>query len=180
VPCLSRVAQMQDQIALQQEGEGNDDEDGFFLTGGGGGSGAGGPEQVIQDIDLATEKLNQTSISPSNNTNAVLQNAEDHIPDMDDIPDLDDDELQGFGTLEQAVDPASLAPAEASDNILRTRTYDLSITYDKYYQTPRMWLSGFDEQRRPLTAQQIFQVCAHYIVTSLSTLSLTFLSTLRT
>jgi len=21
----------------------------------------------------------------------------------------------------------------------RTRTYDLSITYDKYYQTPRLW-----------------------------------------
>lgn len=29
--------------------------------------------------------------------------------------------------------------------ILRTRTYDLNITYDKYYQTPRIWLFGYDE-----------------------------------
>ncbi len=24
-------------------------------------------------------------------------------------------------------------------------SYDLSITYDKYYQTPRVWLFGYDE-----------------------------------
>jgi len=29
--------------------------------------------------------------------------------------------------------------------ILQTRTYDLNITYDKYYQTPRLWLFGYDE-----------------------------------
>lgn len=29
--------------------------------------------------------------------------------------------------------------------ILQTRTYDLYITYDKYYQTPRLWLFGYDE-----------------------------------
>ena len=32
-----------------------------------------------------------------------------------------------------------------SEDILRTRTYDLHITYDKYYQTPRLWLTGYDE-----------------------------------
>uniref|UniRef100_A0A7S3NPB1 Autophagy-related protein 3 n=1 Tax=Aureoumbra lagunensis TaxID=44058 RepID=A0A7S3NPB1_9STRA len=44
-----------------------------------------------------------------------------------------------------------------SDNILKTRTYDLSITYDKYWQTPRMWLFGYDEQARPLTQTQVFE-----------------------
>lgn len=29
--------------------------------------------------------------------------------------------------------------------IIRTRTYDLYITYDKYYQTPRLWLYGYNE-----------------------------------
>jgi len=29
--------------------------------------------------------------------------------------------------------------------IIQTRTYDLNITYDKYYQTPRLWLFGYDE-----------------------------------
>lgn len=31
------------------------------------------------------------------------------------------------------------------EGILQTRTYDLYITYDKYYQTPRLWLFGYDE-----------------------------------
>ncbi len=31
------------------------------------------------------------------------------------------------------------------DNILRTRTYDLSISYDLYYLTPKVWLFGYDE-----------------------------------
>lgn len=35
----------------------------------------------------------------------------------------------------------------AEGDIIRTRTYDLHITYDKYYQTPRLWLFGYDEVR---------------------------------
>lgn len=30
-------------------------------------------------------------------------------------------------------------------NLLQVRTYDVMITYDKYYQTPRVWLLGYDE-----------------------------------
>lgn len=33
------------------------------------------------------------------------------------------------------------------DDILKTRTYDLHITYDKFYQTPRLWLYGYNEVR---------------------------------
>jgi len=45
---------------------------------------------------------------------------------------------------------AAAAAAAAGDRtvdgeILQTRTYDLNITYDKYYQTPRLWLFGYDE-----------------------------------
>lgn len=45
----------------------------------------------------------------------------------------------------------------AKDNLLSVRTYDVMITYDKYYQTPRVWLIGYDENRNPLTPQHIFQ-----------------------
>lgn len=38
------------------------------------------------------------------------------------------------------------------DAILQTRTYDLCITYDKYYQTPRLWLFGYDEVSKNSTA----------------------------
>lgn len=33
----------------------------------------------------------------------------------------------------------------STSDIIQTRTYDLSITYDKYYQTPRLWLTGYNE-----------------------------------
>lgn len=71
------------------------------------------------------------------------------IPNLDDIPDMDDE-------LQEEADPALLIES-VDANILKTRTYDLSITYDKYYQTPRMFLFGYDEQRRPLSSSQIFQ-----------------------
>jgi ubiquitin-like-conjugating enzyme ATG3 len=45
----------------------------------------------------------------------------------------------------------------AKDNLLLLRAYDVMITYDKYYQTPRVWLIGYDENRNPLTPQHIFQ-----------------------
>jgi ubiquitin-like-conjugating enzyme ATG3 len=39
------------------------------------------------------------------------------------------------------------------------RSYNVSITYDKYYQTPRVWLSGYadDGTNRPLTGQEMME-----------------------
>jgi len=41
--------------------------------------------------------------------------------------------------------------------ILSTRTYDLNITYDKYYQTPRLWLFGYDEKRQAMSVDQMYE-----------------------
>lgn len=54
-----------------------------------------------------------------------------------------DDEYEDLADFEQedlVEDLASLNVKErgASDNVVKTRTYDMSITYDKYYQTPRV------------------------------------------
>lgn len=61
--------------------------------------------------------------------------------------------------LSQAALPAPFAAAGGSSGagagIKRTRTYDLYITYDQYYQVPRFWLVGFDEAKQPLTPQQV-------------------------
>jgi ubiquitin-like-conjugating enzyme ATG3 len=53
--------------------------------------------------------------------------------------------------VEQSASEASSEGAAAGDGgIIQTRTYDLHITYDKYYQTPRLWLTGYDEVRKIL------------------------------
>ncbi|XP_026471648.1 ubiquitin-like-conjugating enzyme ATG3 isoform X2 [Ctenocephalides felis] len=46
---------------------------------------------------------------------------------------------------------------EEGSTIVKTRTYDLHITYDKYYQTPRLWVVGYDENRKPLTVEQMYE-----------------------
>lgn len=46
-----------------------------------------------------------------------------------------------FNVVKDSVKNGSCEDGE----IVRTRTYDLHITYDKYYQTPRLWLFGYDE-----------------------------------
>mmetsp|Transcript_104242 Transcript_104242/g.299744 ORF Transcript_104242/g.299744 Transcript_104242/m.299744 type:complete len:317 (+) Transcript_104242:128-1078(+) len=55
--------------------------------------------------------------------------------------------------------------ADAPDeHVSRTRTYDLSITYDKYYQTPRLWLFGYDEQGKPLKPELVYEdVLSEYV-----------------
>lgn len=45
----------------------------------------------------------------------------------------------------------------SKDNRVATRTYDLNITYDKYYQTPRLWLVGYDENLKPLSINEMYQ-----------------------
>lgn len=44
-----------------------------------------------------------------------------------------------------------------TDSVVHTRTYDLHITYDKYYQTPRLWFVGYDENRKPLTVEEMYE-----------------------
>ncbi|KAK0213196.1 putative E2-like enzyme [Desarmillaria ectypa] len=86
------------------------------------------------------------------------------IPDLDDIPDMEEEGLEEGDEATAptpAVTNAYVTNARevevANGNLLQVRTYDVMITYDKYYQTPRIWLLGYDENRTPLTPPQIFQ-----------------------
>jgi Autophagocytosis associated protein, active-site domain len=54
-----------------------------------------------------------------------------------------------------ALQAALPAPAGTQDNIKRTRTYDLLISYDKFHSVPSTWLVGYDEDRQPLKPEQV-------------------------
>ena len=116
------------------------------------------------DVDHVTAGVGNVSLSgrPSG------EPAE--TPDLDDIPDMEE-ELEGDDEATAAppkptrgVTDASYVvmssfmfriaahalschreTEEAKGNLLQVRTYDVMITYDKYYQTPRIWLLGYDE-----------------------------------
>lgn len=60
--------------------------------------------------------------------------------------DSDDDEI----TEVKATDK----PGEEEDP---KRIYEVHITYDRHYLTPRLWLTGVDSKNRPLTQEQIME-----------------------
>ena len=48
-------------------------------------------------------------------------------------------------SLQAALPPVPPVNTSAEGGVVRARTYDLSISYDNLYNTPRLWLFGFDE-----------------------------------
>eukprot|EP00158_Paraphelidium_tribonemae_P007850 Partr_v1_DN28379_c1_g1_i6_m79355 putative Autophagy-related protein 3 len=108
-------------------------------------------EEEIHDIDAAMEAAKPKLAEQS----AVEESDNESIPDMEDY-----DAEQNV--IEEPDDPAEYRPSAVSqtgtnENVHRYRTYDLFITYDKYYQTPRFWLYGYNEDRKPLTHEQVFE-----------------------
>jgi len=109
--------------------------------------------------DAAGDEAGKESNTKSD---ADVAAATDDADDDDEYADMDDFEDDDIMEDEAAVtSPAVAADATTStnDDILKVRTYDLSITYDKYYQTPRIWLMGYadDGSSRPLTGDEMMQ-----------------------
>jgi len=129
VPCRKRIKNIQDSDQSEQETE-----EGYVLTH----AHQEGPEE-IGEITLEQPQQDQES--------------EGEIPDISDMQGeqlLDQNAASIFGGNYVQAD-------EPEESIVRTRVYDLSVTYDTYYQTPRLWLSGYDENMVPLTPQQMFE-----------------------
>jgi len=134
VTCMSRV-KSQNQASIFKSNvvlEGQNEEDGWLTA-------IADAEDDIEDIADEAPK----SLPP-------VQEDDDDDEELEDL-----DEVSGSNLLVQD-DPASL-PSKKVDSILKTRTYDISITYDKYYQTPRVWLFGYDEDGKPLKTEKIFE-----------------------
>lgn len=109
-------------------------------AGGGKGAAAGEPASAAGGAAAAT--------APDGNDD------DDDVPDIDDLAIEDDDEDDEAAVV---VGPPLPDGAGEGGAVLRTRTYDLMITYDKYYQVPRLWLVGYDESGVPLTTKQVFE-----------------------
>eukprot|EP00567_Pseudictyota_dubia_P001816 CAMPEP_0197467100 /NCGR_PEP_ID=MMETSP1175-20131217/65394_1 /TAXON_ID=1003142 /ORGANISM="Triceratium dubium, Strain CCMP147" /LENGTH=356 /DNA_ID=CAMNT_0043003161 /DNA_START=21 /DNA_END=1091 /DNA_ORIENTATION=+ len=86
---------------------------------------------------------------------------DDEYADMADFEDdnVVEDEAAAAAPPATSTTPATGAATAADDNLMRVRTYDLSITYDKYYQTPRVWMMGYDagDSSKPLTGEEMMQ-----------------------
>lgn len=154
VPCMVRVRSLEEGYKTQpsQTLQGDDGEDWVAPVG----SGTAASDVVDITPDVAKLNLNNaTNTTPNSTTTTTTTTTEEEDEgDAGEIPDMDS--FEGDNLVEDDKATLQVPPIE-EDNILKTRTYDLSITYDKYYQTPKVWLFGYDENKNPLKPEEIFQ-----------------------
>ena len=135
--------------------EGEDGGDGWAMTTPEGATAAklaAAEEEEIPDLD-------QEEAAPE----GAAKPSADADSDSDDIPDIE--EFDDNNLIDE--DPAAL-PAEA-DNVMKTRTYDIYITYDQYHQTPKVYLQGYAEDGELLTPEQTFEdIASDYVHTTVS------------
>ena len=154
VPCRERAAAME-QFAGKEKNLSGDDEG--WVEAGGDGAGDADDADDIPDIDAGVAAVSLSAAEETALEGSGASDASSDIPDMEDFVDI---------AAEEEEDEASLIPPRRSETpesaaldarILRTRTYDLSVSYDKYYQTPRVWLHGYDERRNALDPRKTLE-----------------------
>jgi ubiquitin-like-conjugating enzyme ATG3 len=145
VPCQTRVASMENHLAT----EATDEDDGEWML-----SSIikqGDPKDFEDDFDILdgegeVVKDKETPMEEDDSKPAAA--AEEEYADM---ADFEDDNV-----IEDDDAAAPTAQTEES-NLIKVRTYDLSITYDKYYQTPRVWMVGKSAEGQPLSGQEMME-----------------------
>uniref|UniRef100_A0A6B2G6X5 Ubiquitin-like-conjugating enzyme ATG3 n=1 Tax=Myxobolus squamalis TaxID=59785 RepID=A0A6B2G6X5_MYXSQ len=86
------------------------------------------------------------TISSSTKTeeSKILGAMEDEMIEKDEIRNEVAVDMEDFFENSSATD-LIVPENQLNKNIIKTRSYDLYITYDNYYRVPRLWLMGFDE-----------------------------------
>lgn len=161
VPCYKRCAQIAEGLLDNQEKVIEEDADGGWVD-----------THHYAAVEEATTNMGEMQLNAKTGDSVGNQNDDD-----DDEEDEDEDDEPGnmeemlemlenedtaaldLSRLKEPVKKLSASSnrTESESGILQTRTYDLNITYDKYYQTPRLWLFGYNESRQPLTVDLLYE-----------------------
>jgi ubiquitin-like-conjugating enzyme ATG3 len=171
VPCPTRASTMENSVAMNEEDTAQiDDECGVddWLV-----SRIISPQEQQRRID---EKLEE-EFDILDEEGETVQSSNGVADDMDKLKigetenyGVDEDEGDEYADMEEFEDENVMEDEAATvgltsekfdedNNLIKVRTYDLSITYDKYYQTPRVWMMGYasSDSSQPLTGREIME-----------------------
>lgn len=135
------------------------------------------PEEFVAAGDLLVLKCpswswvssNKTSYLPSNKQYLITKNVPkitsakmklekngdfSEITQDKFIDSLFEDTLDDSFLKDDSLDELEDSSLIKSGNILRTRTYDIHITYDRYYRGPKLWVYGRNEEGHPLSYEE--------------------------
>lgn len=121
--------------------------------------------EMLDDDDNAACKTDSKDIALEEtvkklNIDDEEMEGEEQGDDDDEYADMEEFEEENIMQDEAVVaSNANESKETKDDNLRKVRTYDLSITYDKYYQTPRVWMMGYvsSDSSQPLTGDQMLE-----------------------
>jgi ubiquitin-like-conjugating enzyme ATG3 len=150
VPCYRRANQIQDVRTNEQLLKLTDDDDGWIDT---------HHDMNVEEVTEELEELKVKKVDPPTVTTPTVGTQLVDDSDSDDDGPIADFEDFKKDTIEED-DPATLPPKEVtttkSTGVIKARSYDLNITYDNFYNTPRLWLFGYDENGKSLTPEMMY------------------------
>jgi ubiquitin-like-conjugating enzyme ATG3 len=124
----------------------------------------------VLDMDDVGVEHHDTAATAKATTTAAETTPYNRNDEYTDMSEFEDDNIM----MDEATAVVGFAPSSSltttndnnDDNILKVRSYDVYITYDKYYQTPRVWLMGYNESgsNQPLTGEEMMEdVISDYV-----------------
>ncbi len=130
-----------------------------------------GVEESIQKMSISGDNNNDPDGAKDGNVDVDVDEAvaeqeeeDDEYADMEEFEDENVMEDEAAAPSSGVSDSKTNTNSDSNNtnfdnNIMKVRTYDLSITYDKYYQTPRVWMMGYEsaDSSQPLTGEQMLQ-----------------------
>lgn len=149
VPCLRRIKDIQSDATGVQE---KDIGDGWTETF------TGEAQGELIDIDADEKRTMQVvggeELVDLDDMEAEEEKKEEELPDLDDLMDEEPASTNIFAGGKFAGEDEDM---NLDENIKKVRKYDLSITYDFYTRTPRLWLQGYGENGELLTKEMMYE-----------------------
>lgn len=103
--------------------------------------------------DLRSKNESQSAAGPEDD-----DDEEEAAMDMEDFEEsgMLDNVDPSVAIIKPVEKPEPTSP-DAGDSVIHTRTYDLHIVYNKYYSTPHLFLIGYNESRKLLSVEEMFE-----------------------
>lgn len=114
-------------------------------------------DEVLVEAEDALEEPNVKGPAPVTSTSASNTKNDDYLDMEDESLALDDATTGQSSSTIDGAKVGGIGADTASSNLVRARRYDVSITYDNYYRTPRIWLFGYDENGTALSTTDVYQ-----------------------